>query len=450
MKKKIDLLEDNISTIFLKYAVPSIAGMLGTSLYVLADTMFVGRGVGSEGLAALNISIPIMNLLTATGLLTGIGGAAAMSVSIGEKKYDKVNDIFTHGMVLAFILGLVYTIFGIVFIDKICYFLGATNETITLVKDYSKTIISASLFFVLFNSLNMFIRNDNAPRLGMIAMLSGAVLNVFLDWLFIFIFHWGMWGAAFATALSPVVSLVVLMPHFKKGNTDLKLVKKKVDNLILKRIILNGLPSFIMELSVGIVIFAFNNVLMKITGAVGVSAYSIIANISLLCSTIFVGVAEAVQPVISINYGAEKMDRVYKSLKYSLVTVAVLGVVFFIIGRLFPEFLVSLFNEGNKELLNITVQGIQIYFFSFLVMGANITMAVYFQSIEYPKFSTTISLARGMVFILLGLSILPKLFGLKGVWYTVPFAEIITFIIAILCFKKSKDYIEGISESVVS
>jgi putative MATE family efflux protein len=315
MSNKVDFLKDDIKKLFIRYLVPCISGTLATSLYILFDTIFVGQGVGSIGLAALNIAIPMYNVLFAIGLLLGVGGATALSVSIGQKKFDKLNDIFTYSVGIAFMIGVLITAFGSIFIDELSYALGATNENFQLVKEYLRVILAFSISFILVNTLSVFIRNDKAPRLAMVSTILGSITNVILDAVFIFIFHWGMAGAAIATVISSVLSLFILVYfHFIRGNTKLRLVRIEAQMPLIKRIVLNGTPSFVIEVSAGIVIFAFNTVLNRITGTIGISAYSIIANISLICASIFAGISQASQPIISINYGAGKLDRVNKVL----------------------------------------------------------------------------------------------------------------------------------------
>ncbi len=252
--------------------------------------------------------------------------------------------------------------------------------------------------------------------------------------------HLGMRGAALATISGSITSLFILIYcHFIKGKGRLKFVKTKLEMHTFKRILKNGAPSFIIEISSGIVIFAFNIVLEDITGTIGISAYSIIANISLMCVAIFTGICQASQPIISTNYGANQMDRVNKVLKMGITFALFVGVTFFVVGMFFPRQIVGLFNKDNLELMEITSKGIQLYFIAFIIMGVNIVMGSYFQAIEYSMIATITSLLRGVVFILLGLFILPNIFALNGVWLTAPFAEGLALILTLAFYKKSKE-----------
>ena len=439
MKHKVDFLKDDVFRLFLRYLGPSIAATAVASMYILFDTIFIGRGVGSDGLAALNIALPVYNVIFALGLLAGVGGATVMAISMGQKRLDMVNKIFTQSMIVAIVFGTLTAVLGSVFIDELCMFLGATESNFKLVKDYLSVIMMFSFSFLISNALSVFIRNDKAPKLAMWATVIGTIINIILDWLFVMVFHLGMRGAAIATITASLIGLFILVYfHFIRGKGSLRFVKTKVQGSTLKRILKNGVPSFIIEISSGVVIFAFNMVLDKITGTIGISAYSIIANISLMCGAIFTGICQASQPIISVNYGAREMKRVNKVLKLGVTFAFAFGVMFFLVGMLFPRQIVSLFNKDSLELMEITSKGIQLYFIAFIIMGVNIVMGSYFQAIEYSMLATVVSLGRGVVFILLGLFILPNMLGVSGVWLTVPFAEVLSLGITLIFFSKLK------------
>lgn len=429
MSKRLNLLEHNIRSIFFHYLLPSIGGMVGLSLYIFFDTMFVGQGVGSDGLAALSIAIPMYNIYNAIGLLLGVGGATVLSIYHGEENYDKANEAFTISFIIAIVLGIVFTIVQVVYIDELCYFLGGKGTLFPLVKEYLEVMAKFTWAFILSGTMVAMVRNDKNPKLAMWAMLSGCISNIFLDWLFIIGFNMGMTGAIVATVISPIITLTILSFHFIRKMNTIKLVRFKKDITLITRILKNGIASFILEISGAIVIFAFNKAVFNLIGDIGLSAYSIIANINLICAAVFTGVAQAIQPIISVNFGAKKTERINKALIYALITSISLGIVFYIVGLVLPTPIVLIFNSDNQELMNITVTGIRIYFTAFLFMGVNITLVSYFQSMEKSKISIFSSLSRGVIFILVGLFILPKIFSVNGIWLTATFAEIITLII---------------------
>ncbi|QNO14636.1 MATE family efflux transporter [Alkalicella caledoniensis] len=431
MKQDINLLEGNIYRLFTKYFINSVAAMAMIAFYILVDTIFIGRGVGSDGLAALNIVLPVFNLTFAIGLMIGIGGATSMSVSLGQNQRKTAKTIFTTAMYLAISMGLLFTVLGSFFLDEIAFFLGATDNNIDMVTQYMQVIMGVSFSFMIVNVISAFVRNDKAPQIAMWVTVASCITNITLDWVFIFILHWGMRGAALATAISSLQSLVIFSFYLIRGTDILKFVKVKLDVEIIKRIVFNGFSNFVIELSSGIVIFAFNITLLKHVGEVGITAYSIVANISLICVAVFTGVAQAVQPLVSINYGAKKNDRIKRVRNLGLISAAVIGVVFYITGIAFPGQIVSLFVTDATELMELGSEAINYYFIAFIFMGVNIVMGSYFQAMEKAYYATIISMCRGVGFIILGLIVLPAYLSTVGIWLTVPFAETLTLFVVL-------------------
>jgi putative MATE family efflux protein len=439
MKRKMNLLEDNILKIFFKYLITSTAGMLMVSLYILFDTIFVGQGLGKEGLAALNISIPVYNLIFGTGILIGTGTATIMSISLGKGNQKKAQAAFNHSIVLGLGIGLIYTVLGLTFLEPLAILLGAGEESLPMVKEYLGVIIAFSWSFLMVYNLSNVVRNDHGPKRVMIAMGAGGITNVIFDYIFIFPMNMGMRGAAIATVMSSLASLIILALHFYKGNSMFKITSLKLQWSLIKGIGAIGVGSFIIEISSGLVIFLFNRELLKLIGDIGVSAYSIIANISLMCVAVFTGIAQGMQPISSINYGAKKLDRVYAVRKLGLAAAIAVGAFFLAFGLTMPRLIVSMFTSETGEIVNITVEGIRYYFIAFPIMGINIIMGSYFQSIGKAKYSTTISLCRGIIFTIVGLKILSYMLGVTGVWVTVPVAEVGTLIIvAMILLRKKK------------
>ncbi|MEG1256679.1 MATE family efflux transporter [Clostridium sp.] len=446
MSKKIDLLKDKEFKLIIKYMVPCVLGMLGLSLCILVDTIFIGRSLGDLGLAALNIALPTYNVFNAIALTFGVGGATVLAISMGEKKLDKVNEIFTTAMVGSICISLFISLMNILFIDKICYALGASSVTFPLVKKYVEVILFFNWAFILICILNVFVRCDKAPKLAMVAMISSNMTNIILDYIFIFPMNMGMGGAALATALAQVVGIAILLLHFIKRNNTMSFKFKTFSFKTLGRVLRTGATSFITELSSGFIIFIFNLSVFNLLGDIGVSAYGIITNIILIFTAVFNGISQGIQPLISINYGAKKHDRVTNFYNLSIIIAFTLGAIFLILGLLFPEKLIGMFSKDKGELLKITIQGTKIYFFGLLLIGVNIINIGYLQAIEKSKVSLCLSLLRGMVFITILVSILPKFFHINGVWATVPVTEILTLISFIIL----KKYISKKEEVVIN
>lgn len=438
MRKNLDLLKDKEITLLKKYMIPSVTGMLGLSVCILFDTMFIGHKLGDLGLAALNIALPTYNLYNAIGLAIGVGGATALSIAMGQKKHHKVNRIFTSAVFATIIFCLLINILEFFFLDKIVYMLGASDITFPLAKDYLKVILTFNSVFIFASSFIVFVRNDKNPKLAMHAVIVSNTTNIVLDYVFIYIFNMGMFGAALATVIGQVMALLVLSIHFIKKNNSMHLELGGINIEHIGRVLKNGVPSFLTEISAGFVIFIFNIVIYKFEGDLGVSAYGIITNIVLIFVAIFNGVAQGVQPLISVNYGAKKEERVLEFLKLTRRIALVLGVVFLSLGLLFPDEMIGIFTSDRGRLLEITKQGIYLYFIAFLFNGINMVNVAYLQAVEKSKESSLLSSLRGLVFIILFISILPRVLGVDGVWLTIPSAEGITLLIFVFAEFRAK------------
>ena len=429
---------NNILKSFLKYVSLNVFGMIGISCYILADTYFVANGVGTDGLTALNLALPIYGVINATGLLIGIGGATRYAILKAQGKIDLANKVFTQAMQFGLLLGVIYTIIGLFGSTFLCRLLGADEAIFALMNDYLKTIMCASPFFIMNNILIAFVRNDEAPRLSMMGMLIGSLVNIILDYIFIFPLQMGMFGAAFATGLAPVISLGILSSHFIGKKNQLKLVKCKVKLATILDTCSLGLSSFVTELSSGFVLLIFNMIILSLSGNLAVAAYGIIANISLVCLAIFTGIAQGIQPLISKYYGDEDYKKVQQVFRYGAVLALVIGLILYIGIFVFADGLTAIFNKDqNRILAQMTIQGMHIYFIGIIFAGVNIVSAAYLCAIEKTRNGFLVSIIRGLILIVpfvIGLSLL---FELNGVWLSFVCTEILTCIIAIIFVRKS-------------
>lgn len=431
MGKTEDLLEGNLKKSFFHYLVTSVAGMMIFAFYVLVDTLFIGRILGSEGLAALNIALPIFGVLSGIGLLLGVGGAAAMSVSLGENNYSEVTALFSTSVILGIVSVSTITFVGVTWQKEVIQLLGGLGVNTSMVKHYVLPVLVCSFSFIFTQLLTPFIRHDGAPVLAMWSAVIGGLTNIVLDALFIVVFKWGMLGASLATVVASLVSLSLLLRHLPQSQL-LRFKRKAFSWQRVHRILLNGGSSLIVEISSSLVMFSFNRVLLASLGELGVAAYGVIANYAFIALAIFSGVGQAVQPISSINYGAGQLQRAKDARNMALKISISLGAVFYAIGLIFPVSLTNLFVQATPELMEITSFGIRIYFLAFLCAGLNIVMGSYYQSLEWRMRSFTVSLLRGLILVVSGLIIWPKLFGLAGIWITVPIAEFSTFTYIVL------------------
>lgn len=434
-----ELLHGKITPLYRKYLIPTLIGMLSNSLYCLVDVYFIAQGAGNLGIAALNIAMPIFTMFSAIGLLFGVGAATIMSIAEGKKDMTARDKAFTLAMVFMVMIGLVFTLYSNFFLETFAYQLGSSKQLLPYVMQYLRPICLTSVPFIIMYANSILLRSDHNPKLAMYSLVVGNVSNIILDFVFVMVFQWGIFGASFATAISPCLTLIVASFHFIKKKNHVHFAKKFWDASILKRMISNGLGSGCMELSAGVVIMIFNAVILSITNEMYLAAYGIITNIAYVFKGLLNGFAQAGQPIISTNYGARRMDRVQEGLKVTLLYSTIFSIVLYIVFLLFPQYISIPFADANKELIMITSNGIVLYFSSLLFMSANIMIMYYFQGVERGNFSTFLALCKGIVFVAIGLLILVPLFGINGVWLCVTFAEGLCLIVGIYLIKKEKN-----------
>ncbi len=436
------LLEGDIKKTFFQYLIPSIGGMLGTAGYVIGDTIIIGKALGGQGLAALNMVLPLFRLINGVGLLFGVGGATILSILRGKGQEERINDIFNMSLILSSILGFILLFLRLYDVDSLVKILGSTSYTYDMVRDYLDIFLYFAIFTILNVTLGVFVRNDGSPKLVMTATLASAAFNLILDYILVFPYKMGMWGAAFATAVSPVLSICILLFHFILKRNKISFKWPKFETYFIKRIIKTGIPSFILEFSVGIVIYLFNITLIKISGDLSVAVYGIIINWALFANAIFNGIGQAIQPIVSINHGAGKVERTLEAGKLGVLTGLILGVAFYVSSLVFPNFYATVFTNERGEIITMANRAIKIYFSAYLIIGVNMAMISYIQSKEQIKSSTIISLLRGSIYVIILLIILSRTMGLDGVWLTIPLAEVLAFITSIFAYKECKNLIK--------
>lgn len=428
---------------FLQNILFGMLSMFGQSLFILADTFFIANGVGPEGIAALNIVLPAVNIINGMGWMLGVGGATLFAASKGRGEINKANQYFSYTAVFTIILGLLFTMMMLGFKNPVLTLLGASGELHSLANSYYEVIILFSILFMLNNMFITFLRNDGNAKLAMIGFSTGGMVNIILDYVFIFPLDMGMRGAAIATVISPLVSLLILTFHRNYKNRTLAFTRFKKEWKTAWNIVSLGFSSFLNEFSSALVMFLFNIVLLNLVGDIAVSAYAIIANMNIIAIAIFTGVGQGMQPVASINYGSRNKRKVGKTLKYSLITSAAVGLAMFLIGWLFSEQIVSLFNsENNLQLAEIAVPGLRLYFSSFLFTGINFTVIYFMAAVQRSRATLIVSLLRGLLLVVPVLMIMMGNFGLTGIWLTMTIVEIITLVVSVgILFRYWKHYL---------
>ncbi len=447
------LSNQNITKSFFKYVSLNVISMLSLSFYILVDTYFIASSVGYQGLTALNIVLPIFTAMNGFGYLIGIGSSTLFSIFKGENNSTKANQIFTHGAIFALVVSLVFSIIGIFFSDNISSLSGADDTILPIASSYISILLAISPAFIFNTFLSNFVRNDNSPKLATIAIFVSSFSNIILDYVFVVIFDMDMIGAAIATAVSPVISIAILSIHFIKKKNTFKFVKCPFNFKYISKLTSIGFPSYITEVSNGIVIFILNYIILSYSGNIGVAAYGVISNIALVAIYIFNGVALGTQPIISYNYGARNFKNIAKTLKLALITSLGIGVIIYLSGLFFASPIVSIFNsEKDATLQSIAENGVYIYFIAFIFAGLNIVFISYFSSTVKPIKSFILSISRGFVFVIIFAFMLPNFFNLNGVWISIPLAEITTLIIAISLIlfdkKRKADIISNVNKRI--
>lgn len=420
---------------FVRYSSLNVLGMIGLSCYILADTFFVAQGLGSAGLAALNLAIPVFSFIHGTGLMLGVGGAIGYSINVSQGNNDKGNRFFSHAVVLGAVLSVFFIIAGLLFSRHISLFLGADRETFHMCSTYLKVLLTFSPFFIFNNIFISFIRNDGFPHYAMIAMVCGSFANIIMDYIFIFPMKMGILGAVLATGFSPVISMIIMSPLIFKKKVKFRFIKKSASLKMFLRIIAAGVPSLITEFSSGIVIIVFNIIILDLRGNVGVAAYGIVANISLVVISIYTGIAQGVQPLFSRYYGIDSKKTMKTLLRYSIVTVTALSLVIYAFVFFGADVISYAFNsDNNRDLQTMAVDGLKLYFIGCLFAGINIVMSVYFTSIGKPEPAWIISLLRGF-FVIIPLAFALSAIGdMIGLWLVFPVTELVTLLVAAIIF----------------
>ena len=434
-----DFLNKPVKQVFMRYLVPSVFATMVTSIYVLADTIIVGKGIGTIAVAALNIVLPLYNIFFGLGLLFGVGGSVLMSILRGEGDEKGSNAYFSTSLVAMCVVLALSLAFFTVFMEKIALIFGGTPETMPYIMDYMPYIVWGMGLFFFSSYLQTFIRNDGAPRLAMYAVVSGGVANIILDYVFVYNFNMGMAGAAIATVMGSGLTVVILMTHFFTKKNNLHFSLKGVRPSFIKNIILNGFASFLIEVASGVTIFVFNIQLLKYAGNTGVSVYSIISNTAIVVVCICKGINQAAQPLLSTNYGAGLYERTDKIRSLAVKVSIIICAVPVILGLVVPDFFTYIFINPDSAILSMSASAIRIYFVGFMMLGINMVFICYFQAILKNGYSMIICLMRGLILVVAFAYIFPLFMDVTGIWLAVPAAETITMLFGIylIYFKKS-------------
>lgn len=421
---------------FAKYVSLNILGMVGLSCYILADSFFIAKSQGAAGLTALNLVLPVYNLIFAIGSMIGIGSAIRYTIAKTRELRDADNYVF-NSFFFAAAAGLIFTFTGLFFPEQLLRLLGADDEIVRTGTAYTRFFMSCGPLFTLNYTANAFVRNDNAPNTAMAATLISSIFNIVLDYILMFPLKMGMSGAALATGLSPVIGILICSLHLfsEKCTVKIKPCIPSPGKLIKSCQV--GFSAFAGEISSGVITMTFNFLILGLAGNNGVAAYGIIANIALVTVAFFNGTAQGSQPLISRSFGERNSPDVRKLRKLSLLSAFSIAAVLYAVLAVFADGITTVFNpEGNTELQNYSVTGIRLYFTGILFSGINIVGSSCFSAVENVRGAFTVSLLRGFVLILPSAFILSAVFGMNGVWLAYAAAECITSAVMFAFMKK--------------
>ncbi len=434
----------SVLPLYLKYVSANVLGMIGFSCYILADTFFIARGIGADALAALNLALPAYSLMNGTGLMIGMGAAARYTLSSASSGGNTHRSVFTQALYLAIISAVIFTSAGLFIPDTIASILGADEQTIGYATDYLHILLVFSPLFLGNNLLLCFVRNDGEPSLSMTAMITGSLTNIVLDYVFVYPLDMGMTGAAIATATAPLVGMLILSLHFIRKRSHFRIVRVKPSPGAARDICALGVSSLITELSSGIVIIIFNLLILDLNGNTGVAAYGILANIGLVLTAVFTGIAQGIQPLVSryaeqggSSSGNSASDTAGTALgrirRYAVITALLFAGAAYVLTLFFSVPVADVFNRDHDPALTaIASEGMKIYFLSLFFSGINIVSGSYLSSSDQPKQAFTVSILRGFVLIVPAAWIFAKLLGMTGIWMSVPVTEALVCLLAVI------------------
>lgn len=428
------LLEKSVGSLLLEFSIPAIVGMVVNALYIVIDRIFIGNVVGAFAISGVSLTFPIGILIIAFALLIGIGAAACISIRLGQKKRDEAENILGNAFILLIISSVIVTVLGLAFMDPILFSFGASSNTIEYARQFISIILAGCTFQIVGFGLNNIIRAEGNPKMAMVTMLIGAVLNIILDYVFIVIFHFGIRGAATATVISQAVVLIWVLSYFMGDKCLLKLKIKyfKLNKNLVLSIFAIGMSPFVMQVAASAVNIILNKSLAVYGGDLAIGAMGIINSVVTMILMPVFGVNQGAQPIIGYNYGAGQYDRVKKALKLSAIAATAITTSGWIVVELFPTVLVKMFNSSDAVLTSIGVHGIRIYLIMLPIIGFQIVSANFFQSIGRAKISMFIALLRQVIVLIPMILILPLFFKINGVWISAPVSDFIAAVVACL------------------
>ena len=430
LKTPRELGTEKIGTLLFRYAVPAMIAMLASSLYNIVDRAFIGHGVGAMALSGLAVTFPLMNLSAALGSMVGVGSGTMISIKLGQKDNESAQTLLGNSITLNILIGILFGALSLIFINPVLKLFGATDVTIGYAREYMTIILAGNAFTHLYLGINCILRAAGHPNKAMIATIGTVLLNTFLDYLFIMVFHWGIMGAAIATVISQVLAFgwqcfqlsdKSELIHLKRGTFRLHWD-------LVKNMLTIGLSPCLMNAAACLVVLLINRGLLKYGSDVAIGAYSIINSIGFIFIMMVMGFNQAMQPIAGYNYGAKQFPRVLKVLYMTLFAGTCVTTLGFVVGEFMPNLCIRIFTN-DSELSLIARNGMRINFLIFPLIGSQMVTGNFFQSIGMPGKSILMSLSRQLLLLIPFLIILPRYYGINGVWYSMPASDALSVIL---------------------
>lgn len=450
MKDNIDFGNMEIPKLFRKLLIPTVLGMVFSAVFVITDGIFVGKGIGSDALAAVNITAPLFLINTGVGLMFGVGASVVASIHLSQGKVKVARINITQAVVVSSLF--LALLFGVVclFAPEVAVLLGSSERLLPLALEYMYWFVPFLVFSALLNSGMFFVRLDGSPNYAMMCNAIPAVINIILDYIFIFIFGWGMMGAALATSLGYMVGAAMILVYLSQRKRMLHFCRIKLSkkSMLLtwrnvKYMCRLGMSTFLCEGAIACMMFTGNYVFIHYLGEDGVAAFSVACYFFPIIFMVYNAIGQSAQPILSYNFGIRDGERVRSAFRLALVTAVVCGAVFFVLTALFSRQIVALFIDSSNPAYDIAVSGIPLFASGFVFFAVNIVSIGYFQSVERARPAMVVTVLRGFVFMVICLFGLPLLLKVPGIWMAVPLAEVLTFLVVAVIYWRKRRMVHG-------
>ncbi len=422
-----------VGKLLLQYSIPAIIGMTVVSLYHIVDSIFIGQGVGPLAISGLAITFPLMNLVMALCTLVGVGGATISSIYLGQKDQDRVVQTLHHVLILSVISGVGFGAIALLFLDPILLLFGASDTTLPYAREFMQIILLGNPFFFVFLGLNNVMRATGYPKKAMISSLLTVGINIALAPVFIFGFKWGIRGAAIATIIAQFTGMIWVLVHFLNKNSLVRFQSGffRLNGSIVRHILGIGMSPFLINACSCVVVVFVNNSFRNYGGDLTIGAYGIVNRVLMLFVMIVLGLNQGMQPIIGYNYGAGRWDRVKSTFRCAVITGGVVMTFGFLVCEIFPQTIVAMFTD-DEVLKGLAKNGLQITCLMSALVGCQIVISNFFQSLGKARISIFLSLSRQLLFLIPLLIFLPRHFGVDGVWYSMPLSDLIAFVVSIV------------------